>query len=539
MKTFEGTLTVRVDESETVNVTLTAGGTAQSVVVQDVTPMVTTDRPELGATLETRRIEELPLNGRDVMNLMATVPGTTWSNDGNGNLRTFGEAPATHDITIDGAPLTDFAYGSATLTRPPGLESIQEFHVETNATSAKSPRPTDIVMVTKSGTNDFHGSLFETNRDNAYGLARAREDGSGSPGQLIRNEFGGSAGGPVYIPHVYNGKNKTFWFFSMEDYRLRSGSYGLFKVPSDAMRNGDFTQDVNSSGTLQKIYNPFVPVSDPTQRPQFAYNGVPNTINPALCVAGQPAPNGCMSPLYKYILSVVPEPNLAGVNPFLGPNYSGPKPNSMDQSTFTTRIDQRIGDNDLIFGRISDSTSQHNFTTAYGLPTSDELGNYRIDNAPNKSLSLNWTHTFSPTLVNDLMFSATRTINTTSAYGGPTVDYATILGLPNPDAQPGYPTIGDIGLTNGSQLLEPGHSAGRVLRLLHHGRQRDEAHRQARNPVWRASALRPVNLLAAAAAGGGRGWLPEGCYGACTIPSTSRAVTRERRTRAPWRPAHS
>ena len=121
------------------------------MTVQDVTPVVTTDTASMGHTLEHARIEQLPINGRNVMNLMATVPGVTFDN--GGNLRTFGGRIGTHDVLLDGAALTDEVYGSGTISRPPSLDSIEEFHVEVNATSAKFSRPTSVILVTKSGSN--------------------------------------------------------------------------------------------------------------------------------------------------------------------------------------------------------------------------------------------------------------------------------------------------------------------------------------------------------------------------------------------------
>jgi hypothetical protein len=441
MANFDGSLTVQVEQSANVNVVLVPASTSTAISVVDVTPLVTNDNAALGHTLEARRIEEIPINGRNVVSLLESVPGM--QSDSGGALRTFGEGPATHDITLDGAPLTDMAYGEGTVNRPPGLESIQEFRVDVNATSARSPRPTDIVMVTKSGTNSLHGSLFETNRDNGYGVARAIGD-SNTPGKLIRNEYGGSVGGPLIIPKVYNGKDKTFWFFSTEFLKLRSGATGQWKVPTEANRNGDYTNDVNSAGILQKIYNPFT--TDPTtfSRQQFAYGGVPNVIDPSL-----------ESPLYKYMASVIPKPNRPGVNPFLAPNYFGPKPNANDQSTYTSRVDQKFGNNDMLYGRVTVSTFQHNYTSGNGVPTLDQLGNFRRDNSPNKSLALNWAHSFSPSFFNELSVSGTRSINTTGEAGSPTTDYASILGLPNPNGQPGFPVIGDIGFSNGSNYLSP------------------------------------------------------------------------------------
>ena len=179
MAQYQGELTVQVDVTASVNVTMHPAGTQTTVLVGDVTPLVNTEDAQLGSTLEFKRVEELPLNGRDVMSLLTTIPGTTPS-DINGNFRTFGAGVGSHDVTLDGAPLTDMAYGSQTVDRQPGLESIQEFTVETNGTSAKYARSTDIIMVTKSGTNQWHGSLFETNRDNSYGYAHSRGDAPGS-----------------------------------------------------------------------------------------------------------------------------------------------------------------------------------------------------------------------------------------------------------------------------------------------------------------------------------------------------------------------
>ena len=230
MNKFEATLQVQTQGSATVDITFQPAGTQDHGDVQDVTPVVTTDTASLGYTLERARIEQLPINGRNVMNLMNTVPGVTFDTDGN--LRTFGGRVGTHDVVLDGAALTDEVYGGGTVSRPPGLDSIQEFHVEVNSSSAKYARPTNVILTTKSGTNQIHGSLFETNRDYGYGVARARDNFTNTAAKLIRNEFGGTVGGPVYIPKLYNGKNRSFWFFSYEGFKQRTGSFGNYRVPT-------------------------------------------------------------------------------------------------------------------------------------------------------------------------------------------------------------------------------------------------------------------------------------------------------------------
>jgi len=169
MDVFEATVTVRTQESATVDVTLFPVGIATVVKVEDVTPTVKVDSPDLGHTLEQTAIQELPINGRNVSNLLNTVPGMTGT-------RTYGVRQGTHDTILDGAPLTDELYG-VMIGRQPGLESIQEFSVTNNASSAKFSRQTSIILTTKSGTNQLHGSL------RPIGTIRSalREPGTTSP----------------------------------------------------------------------------------------------------------------------------------------------------------------------------------------------------------------------------------------------------------------------------------------------------------------------------------------------------------------------
>ncbi len=168
MQKFEGSLTVQVQQSAVVDVTMIVGTTATAVAVQDVTPMLQTDAPVLGHVLERMRIEQLPINGRDVTSLLQTVPGMEGT-------RAYGLREGSHELVLDGSALSDRLY-RGTVSRQPGLDTIQEFKVETNRSSAKFTRPTTMVMSTKSGTNQLHGSAFETNRNNAVGKARSRTE---------------------------------------------------------------------------------------------------------------------------------------------------------------------------------------------------------------------------------------------------------------------------------------------------------------------------------------------------------------------------
>ena len=282
MQRFEGNLTVQVEQSVVVDVTLSVGQTAAEVSVQDVTPLVTVDNATLGGTLEHTRIEQLPLNGRAVMSLLQTVPGMEGT-------RAFGIRDGSEDVVVDGATIMDRSGWNTVNPRQPGLDSIQEFTVVDNGTSAKYARPTTVVMSTKNGTNQLHGSAFETNRNNAIGLARSRTDYYTKAPFLNRNEFGVSAGGPVFIPKLYNGKNKTFWFFSYEGLRLIQNTTQGFPTPTDAMRNGDMSGIVDANGLRSTIYDPYSTDSVTWARTPFPNNRIPRE-------SGEPArqvPAGC------------------------------------------------------------------------------------------------------------------------------------------------------------------------------------------------------------------------------------------------------
>src|SRR5436309_3055248 len=272
MKKFEGLLNVQVQQVAAVDPVLAVAQTATEIIVSDVTQVVNVDNPTLGHVLERQRIEQLPINGRNIKSLLVTVPGM----EGN---RAYGLREGSHEFVIDGAALSDKVYGD-TVRRPPGLDTIEEFKVENNNSSAKFTRPTTVVMSTRSGTNQFHGSLFETHRNNALGKARRREEYFDKPPQLIRNEYGASAGGPLIMPGLYHGRNRTFWFAAYEGSRNINPTPLGFPVPTTEMRNGDFRNLVDSQGRQLKIYDPWTTDPDTWQRQQVSYQGQLNVVDP-------------------------------------------------------------------------------------------------------------------------------------------------------------------------------------------------------------------------------------------------------------------
>ena len=429
MQKFEGTIVVQVAQGMVVNPVLKPGSTTTTVEVKDVTPMLVTDTPALGHVLERQRIEQLPINGRDLTNLLITIPGMEGT-------RAYGIRDGSFEMILDGAATQDRLWGGMP-RRQASLESVQEFRVENNNSSAKFARPTSIVASTKSGTNQFHGSLFETNRDNGYGKARQRQDFYQKPPQLIRNEFGGSAGGPVWLPKVYDGKNRTFWFFSYEGVRRINPATQGFPVPTQAMRNGDFSGLTDSQGIPYTICDPWSTNTQTWSRLPFPGNRIDASKQ---------------APIAKSLFGITPLSTEPGVNPLLDNNWWGPTPNTRRQWVVTTRFDHRFSDRDQFYGRYSQG-SHYNFSQFYGQNMLNNVAGTVQTTAPNRTLAISEVHTFSPTFFNELLVSGNRE----KAYNGtgdPTRRYADELGLPNPMGVAGWPGIYYTGLYNDAYYFE-------------------------------------------------------------------------------------
>jgi hypothetical protein len=435
---FEGTLTVQVQQTATVNVTLAVGQTTTEVSVQDVTPMLVTDSPSLGHTLERSRIEQLPINGRALTSLLQTVPGMEGT-------RAFGMRDFSFEMVLDGAPLAD-RYSWHTVTpRQPGLDSVQEFRVENNASSAKFARPTTIVVTTRSGTNQLHGSLFETNRNSGYGVARRRQDFWKKASFLNRNEFGYTAGGPVVLPKLYDGRNKTFWFTSTEWYREISSVTLQASLPTQAMREGNLAGFTNAAGNPITIYDPWTTDSVTWSRLPFPNNQLPKSRQ---------------SPLSKYLLQYTPLPTHPEVNGFAAPNYTGSWSPFNYQWTTSTRVDHRLSDSDSVYFRFTKGKYDR-MSQFYGIPSTNwekVPGNTQRTVAPNWSFAFSHVRTFSPTFFNELLISGTRTRHDV-ATGDPTRNYNEELKLPNPFNAKQWPGLYDLAF-NGSYMFETQNSNG-------------------------------------------------------------------------------
>ena len=449
MKAWEAELHLETGKISDIEPVLHLGQVTETIVVSSTIPLVQTTDPTDGSTLDSQRIKELPINGRDLNTLLGSVaPGVEPIIDVNGGIRVGGLMGYSTNYVQDGAASNNREFGGSMNIQ--GLESIGEVRVETSTSSAKYSAPTSVIVTTKGGTNNIRGSLYETMRNNAFGVARARQDVfyNGTPYKvpnLIRNEFGGSIGGPVFLPtfglngkQFYNGRNRTFFFVSREGTELVQGLTRDFSVPTAAFRAGDFSGLRDSLGRYLQLYDP------QTTRPLTLESGrVVTTRDP---FQNNQIPIQRISPLAQRIYAITPLPTDI-VNPLVANNYKAAvptngNPNLSDNPT-TIRLDHRFSENDNAFLKVNGGQRYASFIgTAGGIgaPTANKEANMTFLPMQAVAASISWTHTFSSRFFVETL--ASRTWQSTKTVTGiEQKDWAKDLGLPNPRGEIGFPNI--------------------------------------------------------------------------------------------------
>ena len=436
METWKGDLTLQTGQTADVEVRLKVGSTKTEVtVVGDVTPLVTDTSPTLSTVLERERIEQLPLSGRFFQSLMMmTTPGA----EGAAAAPMMWGLRWGTEFMQDGAVLANRETGEIQ-GRPPGLDTVQEFRTETNNSSAKMNRPASVVVATRSGTNRFHGAAFETAKNNGLGLARRRQDYYSKAPHLVRNEFGASAGGPLRLPKIYNGRNRTFFFVAYEAFRSISSPTISTAMPTMAMRNGDFSGLTDSAGRAITLYNPYTTDANWNRQP-FPNNQIPVSLR---------------SPLATYLYKVTPAPTLPGVNPAMADNWFAPGLNNRLEDTITSRFDQRLSDRDQLFVRFSYGRRDGTLQQGAGPITLDNLANGNNQNFHDQTGVLSWTHTFSPRFFSETVVNGSSEDNVLYPIGQ-SVNVADMLGLPNPFHQNAFPQLTNVGF---NMTYRPGINA--------------------------------------------------------------------------------
>ncbi len=376
-------VTVEVARAATVDAVLSAGETTQTVEVHEDVIALDTTQPNLNTTIENKVVEALPNEvsggrGRQIDALVFLAPGVT---GGTFSKRINGGVDFQNEVVFNGVAMAQSeTAGFQTIWNPP-FELVNEFNVLRSSFSAQYGLAQGVITYqTASGTNLLHGDGFEIIR-NSYFDAR----GAYNPTVPYDNEnnYGFSIGGPVIIPKLYNGKNKTFFHLSMEWYRQNQQQSGQFSLPTPAEKAGDFSALTNSLGQQTLIF-------DPVHNGCTAGGNVPGTP-----FRGNIIPTACFSPLSASLLQYIPNPTLPGfVNN--ATNLQGVFPVRQNPWGFT--IDENISDKQSIHG-----TMWRDRQTSYGggndLPQANPLQNNTYFPDLGTVFLINYTLSISPNLV--------------------------------------------------------------------------------------------------------------------------------------------
>jgi len=394
-KAAEGPIRLTVNQHPRVDVMLKLGAQSATLTVEALPLAAESQTSSVGTTITQQQVSQVPLNGRSFLELALLVPGVypgtegTRISDRGGAINVNGMRDSMNSYWLDG--LDDTTIGVGQFTVAPPIDSVQEFRMETGVYEAKfgAHAGAEVNMVTKSGTNELHGTAYDYLRNSAFD-ARDFFDPSVPPFQ--RNQFGGTFGGPLVIPHLYDGHDRTFFFLAYEGTREHRGFYDNFLVPTVAERGGDFTDLLNPSCSSQTLLlNPFA---------LFQGQFLPFTnINQVL-----PAPD----PVGQALVNEYPAPNIS--NASCGAfNYTALVNRDVSYDTTTARVDYRFNDRDSMFIRYN-LVLDHEFLPTGTVPESTTtlpgFGTFARNSY--QMAGLDWTRIFSPGLLNEFKFGYNR-----------------------------------------------------------------------------------------------------------------------------------
>jgi hypothetical protein len=337
-------LVLQVGDTARVNFSLEVGAVTESIEVSAGAPLLSTENTAVGTVIENKRIVELPINGRNYLSLVKLSPNVTAEQSAAGqagdrqggeraaqSISVAGQRMQFNRYTLDGVENTDVNFNTFIIR--PSIDALQEFKVQSGIYSAEYGRATSqINATTKSGTNNWHGSVFEFLRNDKLDAKEWRNDGARNP--FRRNQFGFFLGGPLTIPKVVNGKDRIFFMVNYEGLREVKTLQGTANVATDRMRNGDFSVDGRG-------------VWDPRSR-------VFNAAGQAASATRFPAdiiPRSRFHPTALRLLEFYPGPTVPGDN--INRNFIRNRPRPITNDQFTTRVDLAESSNSSWFGRFS------------------------------------------------------------------------------------------------------------------------------------------------------------------------------------------
>jgi len=423
------------------NITLAVGQAVQTISVNAAALLLNTESSHDEQLIEGQQIDDMPLNGRDYLQLAQldagvvpvsgisgiSSPASSWASDsGVVAVDVSGLREDDNSFLYDGIESRNAWYGAAGLQPDPDM--VQEFVMLNSAAPAQYGVGGAFVnVVTRSGTNRFHGTAYEYLRNNDFDARNYFDATPGAPA-FHQNQYGASVGGPIK-------RNKIFFFANYEGFRqlVPGDNYNL--IPNSDQLAGNFSADT------QQLYNPYV--LDPTTPTGYA------------TLPGNQVPSSYFSAIGQKILALYPSPNGSYLNG--AANYFNVATTTNNWNQYSGRIDYSISGRDTVFGR---------YTANYQTAIAPGMTSYNSQTFPSspKNLAIGWTHTFSPRMVNNVRYGWSHTAVGLQRTDGFDNTLANPLGLVAEEDQPGSygpPSIGvngygNPGSTNGTDLVKEG-----------------------------------------------------------------------------------
>ncbi|HEU0119542.1 MAG TPA: TonB-dependent receptor [Bryobacteraceae bacterium] len=440
---------LQINTRSSLDASLELGGVNEKITVTTQMSLLETETASRGGVVDNKLLQTVPNAGRNINQLAFAMPGVYKPSKSQGNAFTLddlansrpsinGSAAGTggsennNDILIDG---TSDATGGRGVIMIPALESVQEFRVLTNIYDAQYGRTGGGIVstTTKSGTNEFHGAVFNRrydNRLNANTFANNRQ-GVARP-DLIQNNYGFQTNGPIFIPKIVDGRNRLFYLLSFDSYPQASQFSAQYSVPLPEMKNGDFSKLFAADGRPVLIYDPLTTVLGANGQ----YSRTP--------FAGNRIPADRINPVGQKMASFYPNPTSAGDGPANVNNYYTVSDNNRSLAQWMGRMDYRLSDKNLFFGRYGETELNRCCDRSFPEGSPAETSTILPRGRRGRTLTLDWSSVLSPSMTLNVRAGFSRLENVfgnsqTTAYNP--VDLGFPASTVGQFSRPQFPTI--------------------------------------------------------------------------------------------------
>lgn len=385
------------------SIQLEIGSTTETVNVNERASTLETRTSDVSQLIEAKSMEDMPIGDRRSMNIINITGAAVFVNYDSGGKPNFslaGGRTQSQNMFIDGGTAQNMRLGIGQIDTDPPIESTSEVKVLTNSYSAEYGGSAGgvIIATTKTGTNQLKGTLFEYFRNEKLDAANFFApwvNGEKVRAPLRYNVFGGTVGGPVVIPKLYKGRDRTFFFFSYEGSRRNEGQTRQMTVPDAAQRAGDFSRTFAANGTV-------VPVFDPaTGRVEGG-----RTVRDAF--PGNRIPDGRIDPVARNLMQFWPAPNRPPDNITGANNFRGNWVQQLIRDNVLAKVDHNLSAKDRLTGRYLYNSDNLGVTSVFANPAAETNGNALRHQ---QFLYTSWNRVISPTMLNELRFTYGNRIN--------------------------------------------------------------------------------------------------------------------------------